>query len=83
MMIKLSRGDTVLVAFPFVTQTHVQRRRRPALVVQADRYNRRRAAVILAAITSSRAGPHRPSSGRCPRTCLFVHLAPRTQLSYP
>lgn len=55
MMIKLSRGDTVLVAFPFVTQTHVQRRRRPALVVQADRYNRRRAAVILAAITSSRA----------------------------
>lgn len=54
-MIDMRRGDVVLVAFPFVTQTQVQRNRRPALVIQADRYNRRRAAVIIAAITSTRA----------------------------
>lgn len=54
-MIELHRGDVVLVAFPFVTQTEVQQKRRPALVIQSDRYNRRRAAVIIAAITSVRA----------------------------
>lgn len=54
-MIELRRGDVVLVAFPFIAQHQVQRKRRPALVVQADRYNRRRAAVIIAAITSGRA----------------------------
>lgn len=59
-MINLSRGDVVLVAFPFVTQSHVQRKRRPALVVQADRYNRRRAAVIIAAITSTRSHEQLP-----------------------
>ena len=53
-MINLSREDVVLVAFPFVTQRPTQRKRRPALVVQFDRYNRRRAAVIIAAITSTR-----------------------------
>ena len=59
-MINVSRGDIVLVAFPFVTQSHAQRKRRPALVVQADRYNRRRAAVISAAITSTRAHEQLP-----------------------
>lgn len=59
-MINVSRGDVVLVAFPFVTQSHAQRKRRPALVVQADRYNRRRAAVIIAAITSTRAHEQLP-----------------------
>ena len=47
------RGDVVLIAFPFITQGQTERKRRPALVVQADRYNRRRAAVVIAAITSA------------------------------
>jgi mRNA interferase MazF len=59
-MIDLLRGDVVLVAFPFVTQSQTQRKRRPALVVQSDRYNRRRAAVIIAAITSTRAHEQLP-----------------------
>lgn len=54
-MIELGRGDVVLVAFPFLAEGQVRRKRRPALVVQADRYNRRRAAAIIAAITSRRA----------------------------
>ena len=52
-MIDLRRGDVVLVAFPFVRSREVERKRRPAVVVQADRYNQRRAAVILAAITTT------------------------------
>ncbi|GBD32961.1 Endoribonuclease MazF [bacterium HR33] len=60
-MIEVRRGDVVLVAFPFVSESQVQRKRRPALVVQSDRYNRRRAAVIIAAITSSRAHQELPS----------------------
>lgn len=54
-MIDLRRGDVVLIAFPFIAERHVQRKQRPALVVQADRYNRRRAAVIIAAVTTARA----------------------------
>lgn len=50
----------MLVAFPFVAEGEVQQKRRPALVVQADRYNRRRSAVILAAITTSRAHARLP-----------------------
>lgn len=50
----------MLIAFPFLAESQVQRKRRPALVVQADRYNRRRAAVIIAAITSTRAHAHLP-----------------------
>ena len=60
-MTDVSRGDVVLVAFPFVAGHVVQRKRRPAVVVQADRYNRRRAAVIIAAITSTRAHRELPS----------------------
>ncbi len=45
----------MLVAFPFVAGHEVQRKRRPALVVQSDRYNRRRAAILIAAVTSTRA----------------------------
>ncbi|MGH7563169.1 MAG: type II toxin-antitoxin system PemK/MazF family toxin [Gemmatimonadota bacterium] len=51
-MIEARRGDVVLVAFPFVGEGGLGRKRRPAVVVQSDRY-RSRAAVILAAITSS------------------------------
>lgn len=54
MMIDAKRGDVVLVAFPFVREGEVKRKRRPAVVVQSDRYNRRRAALILAAITTTR-----------------------------
>jgi mRNA interferase MazF len=50
------RGSVVLVAFPFVAAGETVRKRRPALVVQADRYNRRRSATILAAITSKAVG---------------------------
>jgi mRNA interferase MazF len=52
-MIEFRRGDIVLVSFPFVTPSQAERKRRPAVVVQSDRYNRRRAAVIIAAITST------------------------------
>lgn len=54
------RGDVVLVAFPFIAQGQTARKRRPALVVQSDRYNRRRAAVIIAAITSTPAAQTLP-----------------------
>ena len=60
-MIDVGRGDVVLVAFPFIAGHEVQRKRRPALVVQADRYNRRRDAVIIAAVTSARAHRELPS----------------------
>jgi mRNA-degrading endonuclease toxin of MazEF toxin-antitoxin module len=53
MKIDVRRGDVVLVGFPFVQQGTVARKRRPAVVIQSDRYNRWRSAVILAAITSS------------------------------
>lgn len=56
----LRRGDVILVAFPFVASHEVQRKLRPAVVVQADRYNRRRAVVLVAAVTSSRPGVDLP-----------------------
>jgi mRNA-degrading endonuclease toxin of MazEF toxin-antitoxin module len=54
------RGDVVLIGFPFVAQGTARQKRRPAVVVQADRYNRRGAAVIIAAITSTRAHTELP-----------------------
>jgi mRNA-degrading endonuclease toxin of MazEF toxin-antitoxin module len=56
----LHRGDVVLVAFPLVGSAKGSQKKRPALVVQHDRYNRRRAVVILAAITSSKTHQHLP-----------------------
>jgi len=56
----LHRGDVVLVAFPLVGSAEGGQKRRPALVVQHDRYNRRRAVTILAAITSSKAHQRLP-----------------------
>lgn len=53
-MIELRRGDVVLVAFPFIVEGAARRKRRPAVVIQADRYNRRRSAIIIAAIASTR-----------------------------
>lgn len=58
-MIEARRGDVVLVAFPFVGEDGLGRKRRPAVVIQSDRY-RQRAAVILAAITSSHKGRELP-----------------------
>lgn len=52
---EVRRGDVVLIAFPLLTRPEGERKRRPAVVVQSNRYNRRRAAVIIAAITSRRA----------------------------
>jgi len=52
-MIEFRRGDVILVGFPFVTPGQTERKRRPAVVVQSDRYNRRRAALIIGAITST------------------------------
>lgn len=45
-----SFGDVVLVAFPFTDQ--VGSKKRPAVVVSSDAYNRQRPDVILMAITS-------------------------------
>lgn len=59
-MIELRRGAVVLVAFPFVGGGEPGRKRRPAVVVQADRYTRRRAAILIAAITSGRRHGHLP-----------------------
>lgn len=60
-MIDVRRGDVVLVAFPFMAGHELKRKRRPAVVVQSDRYNRRRAAVIVVAVTSTRAHRELPS----------------------
>jgi mRNA interferase MazF len=60
-MIELRRGDVVLVSFPFMGKDGPETKRRPALVVQSDRYNRRRNALILAAVTSSLKGRDLPS----------------------
>ena len=60
-MTDVRRGDVVLVHFPFVAGGEVGRKRRPALIVQSNRYNKRRAAVILVAITSSRLHRELPS----------------------
>jgi mRNA-degrading endonuclease toxin of MazEF toxin-antitoxin module len=59
--IELHRGDVVLIAFPFVAGGRLERKRRPALVVQADRYNRRRDAIVIAAITSTQGHRQLPS----------------------
>lgn len=59
--IELHRGDVVLIAFPFIAAGQPERKRRPAVVVQADRYNRRREAIVIAAITSTRGHKELPS----------------------
>lgn len=46
------RGDIVLVPFPF-TEDPAKAKRRPAVIVQADRNNARLSSVIVAQITSN------------------------------
>jgi mRNA interferase MazF len=43
-------GDVIVVPFPFTDQTTIKRR--PAVVVSSERYNRERPDLILMAITS-------------------------------
>lgn len=50
-----SFGDVVLVPFPFTDQSTVKRR--PAVVISSDRYNRERQDVIIMAITSQTRSP--------------------------
>lgn len=49
-MTGFSRGDVVLVNFVFSDETGVKRR--PALILSAERYHRERQEAIVAAITS-------------------------------
>ena len=49
---KVQRGEVILVDFPY--SNHTGSKIRPALVVQADSWNQRLDATILAGITSSR-----------------------------
>ena len=49
---RVKRGDVVLIDFPY--SNHTGSKTRPALVVQADPWNQRLNATILAGITSSR-----------------------------
>jgi len=58
-MTTYSRGDVVLVPFPFAELDGTKRR--PALVVSSDEYNRRNRAVLIAQITSKMDG--RPRLG--------------------
>lgn len=69
-MIRLERGDVVLIDFPFVAEGHMQRKRRPAVIIQADRYNQRRAAVIIVAITTTRSHQRLPSKVFVPQDSL-------------
>jgi mRNA interferase MazF len=49
-MIDCSFGDVVLVPFPFTDQTTTKKR--PAVIVSSDAYNRQRRDSILMAVTS-------------------------------
>jgi len=46
----LAFGDVIVVPFPFTDQTSIKRR--PAVVVSSEAYNRERPDIILMAITS-------------------------------
>lgn len=50
-MISVSRGDVVLVLFPFTDASGAKKR--PAVVIQSDAGNRRLNAVILALVTGN------------------------------
>ena len=52
----VSRGDVVLVDFPFTSGA--AQKLRPAVVVQNDAYNRRLATTILAPLTSKTKHQH-------------------------
>ena len=55
--------DLILVPFPFTDQTAIKKR--PAVVVSSDIYNRRRMDLIVMAVTSQRSPPGL-AVGDCP-----------------
>ncbi len=56
-MTTFRRGEVVLLPFPFTNQTGSKRR--PALILSTDAYNRRRGDIIVAPITGNlAAGQH-------------------------
>lgn len=57
-MTTFSRGQVVVVPFPFTDLSGVKRR--PALVVSSEEYNQRTGDVIIAQITSRVNSPQRP-----------------------
>ena len=57
-MTTLSRGSVILVPFPFTDLSAVKRR--PALVMSSDEYNRATGDVIIAQISSKIRSRHRP-----------------------
>ena len=61
-MTTYSRGDVVLVPFPFAELTGMKRR--PALVVSSDEYNRHNRVVVIAQITSKIEGRARVGDQR-------------------
>ena len=54
MFMNYNRGDIVILPFPFVTQTGMQQKARPALIISDHSIGRRYNDVILVAITSQR-----------------------------
>ncbi len=63
------------MSFPFIAEGGTHRKLRPALVVQADRYNHSRRAVIIAAITSSRTHARLPCKVAVDRESVEGRLA--------
>jgi mRNA interferase MazF len=61
-MTSFSRGDVVLVPFPFSELSGMKRR--PALIISNDEYNRRNRAVVIAQITSRMDALPRPGDQR-------------------
>jgi mRNA interferase MazF len=61
-MTRYSRGEVVLVSFPFSERQGGKRR--PALIVSSDAYNAASSDVIIAQITSRVAAPPRPGAHR-------------------
>ena len=57
-MTSFKRGDVILVPFPFTDLSAVKRR--PALVISIDDYNRGTGDVVIAQITSKVDSPARP-----------------------
>lgn len=69
------RGDIVLVPFPF-TDDPVAAKKRPAIIVQADRNNVRLSSVIVAQITSNIArAKHEPTQFLIQRGTLAARAA--------
>ena len=81
-MTSFKRGDVVLVPFPFTDLSAVKRR--PALVISIDDYNRRTGDVVIAQITSKVDSPARPGDhniGRWKEAGLVVPSLARARVT--